>query len=213
MAAGGRALVESEATEGAVRAIATAPTTILHFATHAIVDARSATRAAIVLRPSPGNDGLLDAEEIATLRIPAQLVVLAGCSTGSGLVFAGEGMQGLIRPLFDAGTESVVASHWAVRDAAAEQLMAWFYDELTRGQPTAIALRRAQLRARREGVPANEWAGWMFTGDPGARTDATLRAPAPDRSPWQMPVIAVGALLALSVGVYRTSTRRDALRS
>ena len=211
----GRAIVGTAATERAIRGLSASPPSILHFAMHAIVDERAASRAAIVLAPADGDDGLLTAQELASMRLPAELVVLSGCSTASGRVLAAEGVQGLVRPLFDAGVQGVVATQWATTDASAAQMMSWFYAELARGLSTADALRAAQLRGHRSGMPPGDWAGWSYVGDPSARVSATFLAP--DRVSPPSPLVAgVSGLLAvgiLLVWFYRSSSRRVALRT
>ncbi|MCC7054270.1 MAG: CHAT domain-containing protein [Gemmatimonadaceae bacterium] len=214
-ATNGRAIVGAAATERAVRSLAASPPSILHFAMHAIVDDRAASRAAIVLAPADGDDGLLTAHELASMRLPAELVVLSGCSTASGRVLAAEGVQGLVRPLFDAGVQGVVATQWPTSDASAAQMMAWFYAELARGLSTADALRAAQLRGHRAGLPPGEWAGWSYVGDPSTRVSATLMAP---RSTSDLPPLIAGFSGLLAVGAlvawfYRTPSRRVRLRT
>jgi CHAT domain-containing protein len=209
-AIGGRAIVGAAATERAVRNLAASAPSILHFAMHAIVDERAASRAAIVLAPADGDDGLLTAQELASMRLPAELVVLSGCSTASGRVLAAEGVQGLVRPLFDAGVQGVVATHWATSDASAAQMMTWFYAELARGLATADALRAAQLRGHRAGMTPGDWAGWSYVGDPSARVSAALVTPRSNSG--RLPLIAgLGGLIAVGLllaGLYRTSSRR-----
>jgi CHAT domain-containing protein len=207
------ALVGAAATERAIKQLESAPPSILHFAAHAIVDERSASRAAIVLRAGDGDDGLLTANELAAMRLPVELLVLSGCSTASGRVLAAEGVQGLLRPLLDAGVQSVVASQWAVRDAAASQIMEWFYAGLADGQPTAAALRAAQQRARAAGNPPGDWAAWTYVGEPSMRVGAARATRAADNS--RLVAIAAAvccAALALLWG-YLSSRRRVALRT
>lgn len=215
MSRDGLAIIGAAATERAVRRLAAAPPSILHVAMHAIVDDRSASRAAVVLRAADGDDGLLTADELVRLRLPSELVVLSGCSTASGRVLAAEGVQGLLRPLFDAGVQAVVATQWPTGDAGAARMMEWFYAELASGQTTSDALREAQLRARRAGIPIRDWAGWSYVGDPLATVSATFVTPrSATRAPVALSVLAgVLAVLATFGWVYRTSIRRVSLRT
>ncbi|MBC7844835.1 MAG: CHAT domain-containing protein, partial [Gemmatimonadaceae bacterium] len=208
----GRVYIGRAATERAVRQMSETPPSILHFAAHAIVDDRSSARAAIVLHTGDGDDGLLEAHEIAGIRLPLDLVVLAGCSTASGRVFAAEGVQGLVRPLLDAGVRGVVASQWPVRDESAFRIMQWFYRELAAGNTSADALRTALRQARAAGIPAGDWASWSYVGEPAAHASARFTSPSPSKSRWPLAVTAACVLVALSVG-YRSTTRRVALRS
>ncbi|MDZ7632032.1 MAG: CHAT domain-containing protein [Gemmatimonadaceae bacterium] len=211
---GGHALVGNAATERAVKQLHVAPPWILHIAAHAIVDERSASRAAIVLRAGDGDDGLLDANELAAMQLPVELLVLSGCSTASGRVLAADGVQGLLRPLRDAGVRNVVASQWAVRDAAAQQIMRWFYAGLAADLPTAVALREAQRRARRAGFPPGDWASWTYVGEPSARVGDVVAITTSHRERWIAGLAATSAALALALGwYYRRSRRRAGLRS
>lgn len=145
--------------------------------------------------PSGGDDGILTALEVAALDLSAaELVVLSACETGLGGAAGGEGLLGLQRAFQIAGARSVVASLWKVDDAATEQLMTRFYENLWQKHlPLLEALRQAQLDMLRHGpssttlrgpgqvkpVPENAsqsrahprlWAAWVLSGDPGDLT-------------------------------------------
>jgi CHAT domain-containing protein/tetratricopeptide (TPR) repeat protein len=211
-ASAGVAINGADATEFTVRSLSRRRTSIVHFATHAIVDDRTSARAAILLRASGFDDGALEAHEIAALRLPVDLVVLAGCSTASGRIFAAEGVQGLVRPLLDAGARGVIASQWPVNDESAFRIVQWFYSELATGVTSAEALRGAQRHARVAGLPIADWASWSYVGDPNARPDAVLERPTRARQFWPA-VFAIVALIVLSAAYYRTRMRRVALRA
>ena len=149
---------------------------ILHFATHALVDERSAARPALVLAPGEGESGLVTPADLATLRLDADLVVLSACRSADGVVVGGEGMQGLTAPLLGAGARSVVATHWRVGDRSTLRLVRGFYQELARGRSVGEALRATKLAAWRDGMPARDWAAFVVIGDPLLRV--RLRAPA-----------------------------------
>ena len=53
-----------------------------------------------------GEDGLLTAREVLSLRLNANLVVLSSCDTGLGDVRAGEGLIGMTWAFFVAGVPS-----------------------------------------------------------------------------------------------------------
>ena len=71
--------------------------------------------------PSPDNDGLLTASEVATLDLNARFVILSACDTASG-ERDDDGLSGLARAFFYAGAESLLVSHFAVFDEAARRL-------------------------------------------------------------------------------------------
>ncbi|MBP0013984.1 MAG: CHAT domain-containing protein, partial [Roseofilum sp. SID2] len=74
-----------------------------------------------------------------------QLVVLSACDTGLGNISAGEGIYGLRRALAIAGSESQVISLWKVDDAATQELMVDYYENLQNGLGRSDALRAVKL--------------------------------------------------------------------
>jgi len=125
---------------------------IVHFATHGLLDSRRPERSGLVLslydRQGTPADGYLRLLDVYDMSLSADVVVLSGCETALGREMAGEGVVGLTRGFLLAGASHVVSSHWNIRDVGATpQLMAWFYDALLRQQMSpAAALRYAQRR-------------------------------------------------------------------
>ncbi|HQR31522.1 MAG TPA: CHAT domain-containing protein [Blastocatellia bacterium] len=135
------------ATEEAVKA-AIKQASIIHLATHGVIDERLWSNSRLVLAKSPvGNseDGALRAYEIAQMRLPnSRLVVLSACQSGVERVYRGEGIIGLSRAFLSAGAASVVASFWAVDSDVSAVLMIDFHKQL-KAHSVSQALRRAQL--------------------------------------------------------------------
>ena len=153
---------------------------VLHLATHALVDERSAARTAVALAPGDGEDGFLTPGELAALPLSADLVVLSACRTAGGKLVAGEGVQGLTAPLLAAGVRSIVATQWRIGDRATVPLVDAFYAALARGLSVGDALREAKLDAIRRGAPPGEWAAFTVVGD--ATVSVPLRTPASPRT-------------------------------
>ena len=122
------------------------PPRILHFATHAVAsDAQPMdSYLALAVSDEPRSDGRLTAEEVYGLSIDADLVVLSGCRTASGEV-TGDGVIGLSRAFFAAGTPAIVASLWDLPDVAGREILPAFYQAWKRNGDKAAALREAQL--------------------------------------------------------------------
>jgi len=145
---------------------------ILHFATHALVDAEHPELSGIVLSMVDRNglekSGLMALQDIYNLDLSAQLTVLSGCQTGLGQDVKGEGLVGLTHSFMSAGSKTVISSLWKVDDLATTTLMTYFYDGLLRqGMPTAAALRSAKLRMmqdKRWSAPYY-WAGFTLQGE------------------------------------------------
>lgn len=117
-----------------------------------------------------GDDGILTALEASDLNLwGTKLVTLSACDTGVGEVKNGEGVYGLRRAFFLAGTESLVMSLWPVSDYVTRELMVDYYSGLKKGLGRGEALRQAQLTMlKRKGrqhpfywasfIQAGEWA-------------------------------------------------------
>lgn len=122
---------------------------IIHLATHGLIDEERPMDSALVLAPAPNDptdDGLFTVQDI--LQVPplhAKLIVLSACQTGRGKV-TGDGVVGLSRAFIIAGTPSVVVSQWNVDDVMTEYEMKQLYEAYIKGTAKAQALRSAQLK-------------------------------------------------------------------
>lgn len=144
---------------------------IVHLATHGEIDAAGGRLPHLVfsLFDASGDplDGLLGAEELYGLRLPADLVVLSACRTALGEEVRGEGLVGLTQGFFHAGASRLLVSLWSVDDHATSELMRGFYRRLLAGSPPATALREAQLQAASEPAWRSPyfWAPFVLLGD------------------------------------------------
>lgn len=159
-----RLLEGAEASEKTVRNAAR-DSSLIHFATHALVDSRSPERSAVVLARGQESDGLLASTEIAELALAGPLVVLSTCESAAGPLLRGEGVMSLARSFFRGGARTVVASLWRLQDREAAELFDRFYRHLSRGTSVSAALRAAQGDRIRAGAPAKAWAGLTVLGD------------------------------------------------
>jgi CHAT domain-containing protein len=125
----------------------------IHFSTHGILDEVYPARSAIVLTidDDPVEDGYLQMHEIFNINLNADLVVLSACQTGLGKLIKGEGMVGLSRAFFYAGTASLVVSLWPVNDRSTSELMVNFYKKLHEGFSKRSSLRQAKLELIKHG--------------------------------------------------------------
>lgn len=204
----------AEAKESALRACLATPARAVHLATHGILHGTHPERSGLVFTPEEGGggDGFLSLAEIFDLRLSADLVVLSGCETASGEILRGEGLLGLSRAFFFAGTNVLVASLWKVEDHATEELMVSFYRNLGRGMTVSDALRRSKL-ARIEasgGMPPDPstWAGFVALGD----GDTTLVLH-PSARPDSQAIVLGGALLLILSLLLSAAIRRGRARS
>jgi CHAT domain-containing protein/tetratricopeptide (TPR) repeat protein len=137
---------------------------IIHLATHGLLDDVRGLGSAIALAPSGSDDGLLTAEEIFDMKLQANLVVLSACNTGEGRI-TGDGVIGLSRALISAGVPSVIVSLWAVPDAPTSELMQSFYQNLQNNPDKAQALRQAMLATMKTHPGPRNWAAFTLIGE------------------------------------------------
>jgi len=145
---------------------------IIHFATHSILNFKNPQVSGLVLsmvdeQGRPQN-GYLQLHEIYNLNLPAELVVLSACQTGTGKLIRGEGLIALTRGFMYAGATRIVASLWKVDDAATAELMSRFYKEMfINGKRPAAALRDAQISLSKEirWKSPYHWAGFVLQGE------------------------------------------------
>jgi hypothetical protein len=143
---------------------------LIHLATHALVDARDPEQSAVVLAAGgAAEDGRLEAREIAHLGLAGRTVVLAGCETSSGPVYRGEGVMSLARAFFGAGATAVVGTLDRARDDEAGTVFSAMYRALGGGATLGEAVVQAKRQAIRAGAPAAAWSDVVLLGDPEVR--------------------------------------------
>jgi CHAT domain-containing protein len=134
------ALHDDKATTAAVRE-SLASADVLHLAGHAFFESRQPNMARILLADRP-----LFAFEMACATRAPRLVNLSGCRAGAERRSLGGEGEGLAAAFLAAGTETVVAPMWPVRDDAAQAFNEALYRELARPDTEpAQAARTAQL--------------------------------------------------------------------
>ena len=155
---------------------------ILAFATHGLLagDFRGLAEPALVLTPpqkaTPLDDGLLTASEIAMLKLDADWVLLSACNTAGPIGRPGaEGLSGLARAFFYAGSRAMLVSHWWVASDATTVLMIKIIESLAKDPSIgrAEALRQGILQLM-DGKPKASfahpvfWAPFVNVGEGGA---------------------------------------------
>jgi CHAT domain-containing protein len=145
---------------------------IVHFATHGLMNSRDPRLSGLVFslvdRQGRPKNGFLRADEVANLKLGADLVVLSACQTALGKELRGEGLLGLARGFMYAGAPRVIASLWTVADSATTDLMSGFYQTLLGSHvPASEALRAAKLQLIRNPLRSAPyyWAGFSLEGD------------------------------------------------
>jgi CHAT domain-containing protein len=163
---GSRLISGASASKGSLLSMDLAPFTLVHFATHSLVDPVAPERSAIVLASaSAADDGLLRVADISTLGLAGKTVVLASCSTSEGLIRRSEGLMSLSRPFLAAGAQAVVGALQSVRDAESSRFFDDFYSALEAGKSMGDSLwaaKRARIAAQ---APPAAWSGFVLLGN------------------------------------------------
>ncbi len=147
--------------------------TVAHFATHVVQPQGQPEEAMIAIGiDAAGEPDFLTISEISNWRYPLGLVVLSGCSSGTGKALPGAGLFGLTRAWLLAGARTAVASHWPTPDDTGP-LFQTFYQSLrpkTLGLTSASAadaLQTAQVGMLRSATWRAEpkfWAAFFVVG-------------------------------------------------
>jgi CHAT domain-containing protein/Tfp pilus assembly protein PilF len=159
---------------------------LIHFATHGFVDSDHPYLSGLALSEIDRNghklQGHLLLQDLYSLHLQADLVVLSACETGLGRDMRGEGILGLTHGFLHAGASQVIASLWPVRDRAAAELMQRLYRAMLRdGMRPSAALRTAQLQMQMQRTWRDPyfWAAFVAQGDWMAGADTADRVDTP----------------------------------
>jgi CHAT domain-containing protein len=164
-------LTRADATETRVKAASAsgllARARYVHFATHGLGAPGRGRLPCLVLGQAGGEeeDGFLELDEVAHLRLNADLVVLSACESGRGSVYDGEGMVGLTRSFLYAGSRRVVCSLWKVEEETTAELMQALYAALQAGRPVPLALDEARRLVFNKGKAPLYWAPFVYIGE------------------------------------------------
>jgi CHAT domain-containing protein len=159
------------ATESAFKQAPLSRFQIIHLAVHGLAEKDKPYKAALVLLEDrkAGEDGLLQAPEIAQLHLRADLVVLSACDTVTGQIQGQEGIETLAHSFVLAGSKSVISTLWSIDDNFSLALIKQFYEHYrTTGSPAdSLALAKRDV-LRQFGRDTNPfyWAAFTFEGVP-----------------------------------------------
>ena len=170
-------VVGSAATRKAVMTTPLIDRRVVAFATHGLlpdeIPGQSKPALAMAATDDPAESPLLTLDDVLTLRLNAQWVVLSACNT-AGAERDGAAMSGLVRGFFFAGTRSVLATHWAVESEASRQLVSRLFADVARDPKgnRAQGVQRVQV-AMIDGTLGGGayahpffWAPYALFGDP-----------------------------------------------
>lgn len=149
----GDIFLQAKATEKAVLDADLSNRRVVMFATHGLVPGEldGLTQPALALTTpdlaDDKGDGLLAMDEILSLRLNADWVVLSACNTAAGDGAGAEAVSGLGRAFFYAGAHALLVSNWPVETASARMLMTDLFKRQVEipSLNKAEALRQAML--------------------------------------------------------------------
>lgn len=171
------------ATEAAVKQATLDQYRIVYFATHGLVAgelsqfAKAGAEPALIFtlpkNPSPVDDGLLQASEVARLNLNADWVVLSACNTASSDGAGAEALSGLAQAFLYAGARSLIVSYWDVLDDATRDLMSFVFESSAQSTNTyhSVLLQKAMIKLLHQAKTDDEahprvWAPFVVVGEP-----------------------------------------------
>lgn len=144
----------------------------IHLATHGKVDDINSNFSFVAfsnLVDTLNESYKLFTNELNSLNLNSDMVVLSACETGIGQVYKGEGLISLSRGFLAAGTKSVVTTLWSINDRYTSQLVESFYQNLQENRGKDEALRKAKLaylnNSDNFGAHPKYWAAFIPIGD------------------------------------------------
>ena len=148
---------------------------VVVFATHGLLagDLPNLSQPALAMAATanPADSPLLTLEDVLSLKLNADWVVLSACNTAGADGRAEEAMSGLARGFFFAGSRSLLVTHWSVESESAMQLttnaFASYKKDTTMRR--SEALRQSMLTVMKSpafGHPAF-WAPYALVGEGG----------------------------------------------
>lgn len=148
---------------------------VVVFATHGLLagDLPNLNQPALAMASSsnPNESPLLTLEDVLSLKLNADWVVLSACNTAGADGKAEEALSGLARGFFFAGSRSLLVTHWSVESESAMLLTTQTFSAYQKN-PTmrrAEALRQAMLSTMQSPAYSHPayWAPYALVGEGG----------------------------------------------
>jgi tetratricopeptide (TPR) repeat protein len=144
---------------------------LLHFSTHAIVDADNPDRSRILMASDSAASPLdyLFLREVYGMNLKGvDLATISACETARGKIVRGDGVQAFSQAFLAAGVAATVTSLWRVADQPTAGFMKQFYYFLAQGQSKSNALRSAKLQflhSNSAWSAPRYWSAFVLNGD------------------------------------------------
>lgn len=148
---------------------------VVVFATHGLLagDLPNLNQPALAMagNSNPNESPLLTLEDVLSLKLNADWVVLSACNTAGADGKAEEALSGLARGFFFAGSRSLLVTHWSVESESAMQLTTHTFAAYKKNPSMrrADALRQAMLETMKSPQYAHPayWAPYALVGEGG----------------------------------------------
>ena len=147
---------------------------IISFATHAVIanEINNIAEPGLILtppdKPTKLNDGILTVSEVEKLNLQSDIVILSACNTAAkdGSPNAG-GLSGLASAFFQAGTKSILVTHWDVETNSAVKLTTGMFDKMqkTNNLSQALHLSKMDILNTEETSHPLFWAPYVLIGN------------------------------------------------
>lgn len=142
---------------------------IIHLATHGLVDEEQPELSCIYTYGTTEENDRIYSGNIYNLHLNANLVTLSACQTGLGKIAKGEGLIGLSRAFIYAGANTINVSLWKVSDLSTQVYMNTFYNAYLSGQCKTFAesSREAKLKLLHSTLFKNPyyWSAFILIGE------------------------------------------------
>jgi hypothetical protein len=161
---GGRAWVDSEATESRFVEALTGATRV-HLSTHGRHRVSAPAFQSVYLYPDHASDGIFFAYEALGLDLRnLDVITLSACETALGRMDIGDSPRGLAASMFIAGARTIIGCLWPVPDDVAGCFFGAFYNALASGAPKLEAFRAAQNGTRKVFPAYRDWGTFQYSG-------------------------------------------------
>ena len=138
----------------------------IHFACHAVIDPRKPMHSALILNNRNDEESRLRVQEILSHWFPMDLVSLNCCESAVGDAAPDDEATCFTRAFLRIGAKNVLATLWKIDDESSSRIIVDFYRGIiTEGLGKAESLRRAQLRAKQDGLSPYHWAPFQIIGE------------------------------------------------
>lgn len=140
---------------------------IIHIATHSDpnLNAEEGGELIFTKNKEKKEPSSLNASQISSLKIGANLVVLSACQSAIGGYTPSQGMNSIAQSFLNGGASSVITSLWQVDDRTTAEFMNIFYYYLSKGFPKNKALQFTKKKMINQAP--YYWAPFILIGDSG----------------------------------------------